>query len=70
MGELSIEVEGARITVRMSGAGVAVTYRPDADGLQLIVTDKPYVSSVAVLLFQARAFQAAHDKARELGWIV
>lgn len=70
---LSVEVRGKSITVMMPGTDFAVTYKKRLDAPNLILTQTwvgHATTSPAVSQFRARAFQAAVDKARELGWIV
>ena len=73
MQELSVEVEGTHITVRMPGTDFWLTYQKEAGSPQLVLTGswiELHITSPAVMEFRARAFQAAVSKARELGWIV
>jgi hypothetical protein len=59
------------ITVTMPGTRYSITYRKGADPW-LVASDRyddPDFPS-RKFTFQARAYTAANDKARELGWIV
>ena len=71
--ELSVEVDGADITVTMPGTKFSVTYQKREDSPTIVLTHTwlaPSITTPAVSDFRARAFQAAVNKARELGWIV
>ena len=71
--KLSVEVQGKRIVVTMPGTYFAVTYEKRPDTPNLVLTYSwvdPSTTSPATSQFRARAFHAAVDKARELGWIV
>ena len=73
MGELSIEVEGARITVTMPGTCFRSTYvlAPDSPTLtqsNMLVVDGS--AGITSREFEILAWDAANAKARELGWIV
>jgi hypothetical protein len=73
MGQLSIEVEGPRITVTMRGTCFRSTYvlAPDSPTLRqsniLVIDGSAGITSRA---FEILAWEAANAKARELGWIV
>ena len=73
MEELSVEVEGTRITVRMPGTDFWVTYQKEPGSAHLVLTGswiELHITTPPVADFRARAFHAAVSKARELGWIV
>ena len=65
-GILRVEVSGEEIIVTQRGSKFRVVYRKSHDQPQLIVKGTPSGN----YKFLARAWQAANDKARELGWIV
>jgi hypothetical protein len=72
--DLHVEVRGLDIIVTMPGTRHRVTFQQPADGRQLIPKPehKPAQKegSISREAFIARAWEAANDKARELGWIV
>jgi hypothetical protein len=71
--ELSVEVEGTRITVTMPGTGFWVTYQQKFGNQHLVLIGtwlEPNVITPEAGAFRTRAQQAANDKARELGWTV
>ena len=57
------------ITVTMPGTRYSVTYRK-GDEPWLLVSDGYVDRDFPSRTFRARAWTAANDKARELGWIV
>jgi hypothetical protein len=65
-GSLHVEVSGDEIIVTQRGSKFRVVYRKSDDQPQLAVKGAPHGN----YNFLARAWQAANDKARELGWIV
>ncbi len=65
-GSLHVEVSGDEIIVTQRGSKFRVVYRKSEDQPQLVVKGTPRGNYD----FLARAWQAANDKARELGWIV
>jgi hypothetical protein len=69
---LHVEVEGDNIIIRLSGTQFMVTYRRSNEPPSLTAnsdwTDDPD-ASVSFGEFRARAWIAATNKARELGWI-
>jgi hypothetical protein len=70
--EFSVEVQDTSIIVTMPGTDFSVTYQKRFGNPHLVLTRSRFVESVTspvVSEFRARAFQAAVDKARELGWI-
>jgi hypothetical protein len=69
--DLHVELDGDEILVTSPGTDFLLAYRktPDRQNLELIKS-WPLVTSRAVSEFRALAFQAAVDKARELGWLV
>jgi len=72
MDTLNVVVDGASITVTMPGTHFAVTYQKRFANPHLVLTRSWIAGSVdspAISEFRARAFHAAVDKARELGWI-
>jgi len=62
---MQVEVHGRDIIVR-SGTFSAVYYKPE-DQPQLILRQRTETDDHELL---AKVWQAANDKARELGWIV
>ena len=64
-GSLRVEVSGDEIIVTQRGSKFRVVYRKSDDQPQLLVKGTPNGN----YNFLARAWQAANDKARELGWI-
>jgi hypothetical protein len=72
-GDVHVAVEAGAITVTKPGTNYSVTYSKPENSPHLVLTKswlEPRVTTPAVSEFRARAFQAAVDKARELGWIV
>ena len=72
MDALKVVVDGTSITVTMPGTDFAVTYQKRFANPHLVLTRSWIAGSVnspAISQFRARAFHAAVDKARELGWI-
>jgi hypothetical protein len=65
-GSLHVEVSGDEIIVTQHGSKFRVVYRKSEDQPQLVVKGTPHGNYD----FLARAWQAANDKAHELGWIV
>ena len=63
---LSVVVEGTSIIVTMPGTDFSVTYQKQFGTPHLMLT----LTASAIHQFRARAFHAAVEKARELGWIV
>jgi hypothetical protein len=70
MGDLAVEVNGPDIIVRSPGTGYCIIYRR--------VRDEPLLMAVEPMRndpdaeearFLARAWKAAHAKAKELGWL-
>jgi hypothetical protein len=73
--DLHVEVSGNAITVSTAEVGTAysVTYEKLPNQPDLLMTHSwlaPHFTTPTVAEFRAKAFQAAVDKARELGWIV
>jgi hypothetical protein len=72
--DLEVHVVGQDIIVNMPGTRFTITFHmaPDSTGL----TEKPAWTrgdeevSIPMQVFRARAWVAAHAKARELGWIL
>jgi hypothetical protein len=65
--DLAVEVRDDEIIVTQRGSNeIRVVYRKSEDQPQLVVKGAPHGNYD----FLARAWQAANDKARELGWIV
>ena len=73
-GSLDIEVVDGEIVVTAPFTSYTVTYYKPAKSPQLLAKriasrDDPS-SAITLSEFLARAWKAANDKARELGWIV
>jgi hypothetical protein len=72
--ELRIEVMGDEIMVILPATSYGITYYKPANSPQLLAKDFRSKSDsrapITYAEFLARAWQAANDKARELGWIV
>ena len=66
-----VEVEDDGIIVTLPGTSYSVTYRKSNEPW-LVASDNrdDPDSSIPKFTFRARAYVAANDKARELGWIV
>jgi len=73
MTDLHVEVQGDYIIITLPGTKFMVTYYKAGDPPQLMAksdwTDDPD-AHITLGAFQARAWLAANDKVRELGWIV
>ena len=72
---LSVEVQGDDIVVSLPGTSYVVTYyRARAFPQQLLTKShsgrEDQDAAMTQAEFHARAWKAANDKARELGWIV
>jgi hypothetical protein len=68
MNELELHVEGRHIIVNMPQTRLTVTYiRPS--GTPCLVEEPLWTLDGGSTDFRARAWQAASNKARELGWI-
>jgi len=72
--DLHVEVPGDCIIVTLPGSGYSVTYYKVADGPELVAEwhsgRTEHGAPMTQAEFHARAWKAANDKARELGWIV
>ena len=71
--DLHVKFDGHEIIVTRPGTDMMTAYRKAADRPNLVLTRSwldPHVMSPEISEFRAHAFQAANDKARELGWIV
>ena len=68
---IHVAVVDDAIVVTMPGTGYSVTYRK-GDDPWLLASDSYYDPAFPSRkhTFRARAYTAANDKARELGWIV
>ena len=66
MAELRVEVRGEIIIVTEPETGFYAIYTKPKDSPQLKAQHMPLGTNE----FKARAWQAANDKARDLGWIV
>jgi hypothetical protein len=68
--DLAVAVQGLDIIVTMPGTGFGVTYRKEKDLPLLMSTDPMRVDpDPPRLKFLAQAWKAAHNKARDLGWL-
>ena len=69
--DVQVAVEDGEIIVTLPGTSFCVVYRKGADPWLLVsdIRDDPN-SPISKYTFRARAWVAANDKARELGWIV
>jgi len=70
--DVLVILEADTIVVGMPGTNYSVTYRklPDAPWLDASDIRDDLNSPISKHTFRARAWIAANDKARELGWIV
>jgi hypothetical protein len=72
--ELRIEVTGDEIMVFLPATSYGITYYKATDSPQLLAKDfglkNDSRAPITYAEFLARAWQAANDKARDLGWIV
>ena len=69
--DVQVAVKDGAIIVTLPGTSFRVVYRKEADPWLLAsdVHDDPSLP-ITKFTFRARAWVAANDKARELGWIV
>jgi hypothetical protein len=69
--DVQVAVQDGAIIVTLPGTSFGVVYRKGADPWLLAsdIRDDPN-SPISKFTFRARAWIAANDKARELGWIV
>ena len=69
--DVQVAVKDGAIIVTLPGTSFRVVYRKEADPWLLAsdVHDDPSLP-ITKSTFRARAWVAANDKARELGWIV
>ncbi len=70
--DLHVRVQGGDITVTLPGTDYTVTYKQWTALGHLVMTYSSFdlhLTTPSVSKFRARAWQAANDKARELGWI-
>ena len=69
---LLVVLEANTIVVTIVGTHYSITYRTLHDSPWLIASDirDDQNSPISKWTFRARAWTAANDKARELGWIV
>jgi hypothetical protein len=71
--ELHVEIEDDEIVVTKPGTRYLLAYRKLIDQPRLVLTRSwmgPTITAPGISEFRAKAFQAAVQKARELGWIV
>jgi hypothetical protein len=73
-GKLRVDVVDDEIIIVLPGTTYKVTYYKPVNSPQLLARNIPDTDDkrtpVKLSDFLARAWQAANDKARELGWIV
>ena len=71
VGQLLVTAENGAIIVTMPGTRYSITYRKGDEPWLLAsdIHDDPDYPSYK-FTFRARAWKAANDKARKLGWIV
>jgi hypothetical protein len=70
--KLSVMAEGTRLTIKLPGTDFWVIYQKQFGNPHLVLIESwldAHVTSPTIAEFRARAFQAAVNKARELGWI-
>jgi hypothetical protein len=70
--ELHVEIEEDEIVVTKPGTRYLLAYRKLIDQPRLVLTRSwmgPTITAPGIREFRAKAFQAAVQKARELGWI-
>jgi hypothetical protein len=66
-----VKVDGDDITVTGHDTQYTVTYKKWADLPHLVLTYSSFdLTTRAASEFRTRAWTAANDKARELGWVV
>jgi hypothetical protein len=67
-----VVLEGDAIVVTIPGTSYSVSYRKLRNSAWLVASDihDDADSSISKFTFRARAWTAANEKARELGWIV
>jgi hypothetical protein len=65
--ELQVEVQGENLFVSLPDSGFRAVYYKPAGQQQLTLRQRPEIDDYELLL---QAWEAANDKARELGWIV
>jgi hypothetical protein len=71
MTDLRVEAQDDEITVTEPGTDLTVMYKKWADQPNLVMTHASFDPTLRTTFeFKARAWIAANDKARELGWIV
>ena len=72
MTDLHVEVQGDYIIITLPGTKLMVTYYKAGDPPQLMAKSDWTDDDAPITLgaFRARAWLAANDKVRELGWIV
>ena len=72
--DIHLDVRGGAIIVDLPGTNYTVTYHKPAVSLQLLAAYRPSENDPRTGLtqaeFLARAGRLAHEKARELDWIV
>jgi hypothetical protein len=72
--DLHVEIQGEEMAISLPGTGFEVVYHKPADKPGLMATSRSgrweKGTPMTQAEFYARAWKAANDKARELGWIV
>jgi hypothetical protein len=71
-GEIRVYVVGEEIVVTKPGTTFLLAYRKSVEEPRLVLRRSriPPTTTSIRNAFRANAYQAANDKARELGWIV
>jgi hypothetical protein len=71
-GHLRVDLEGDEIVVRKPGTSLLLAYTKSVDQLRLVLT-RSWMKSTSALPaineFRDQAYEAANNKARELGWM-
>jgi hypothetical protein len=68
--ELLVDAADGRITVRLRGTSMKVVYLKGSNPwLTIAETDEDRDASIDISQFRIRAWEAANEKARQLGWI-
>jgi hypothetical protein len=70
---LLVELQEGEILVSLPGTGLSARYhKPDGQPILrlVIATVDPHADRHTTFIFRAKAFAAATNKARELGWFV
>ena len=70
--QVHVTVEGKAIIMTLPGTTFCVPYRKTSENPWLMASDirDDHTSGISRRTFRARAWTAANEKARELGWVV